>query len=733
MSQLALYRAWRPRTFAEVVGQNHVVDALKQSVKSGDFAHAFLFCGSRGTGKTSVAKIFAQAVNCLAPVDGNPCRHCEICTEAEAGRLLDIVEIDAASNNSVDNIRRLTDEINFMPATAKFKVYIIDEVHMLSTGAFNALLKTLEEPPQHVIFILATTEAHRIPQTISSRCQRFDFRRIGNKEIEEQLARIAKHEEIPIQKAAIKTIVSLADGALRDAISILDQASTAINGEISTQDILALTGMVGHEFLAAITRALCTGNLLELMQLSSDIRASGRDLQAFVNSWAAFLRDVLLAGIDGSGDLIADRGEEAQRECLDLARIIPAAQLIDLVRKVSGLAADLKYASNKQAVLDVGLISLASEMDSLEELALQVESSSRKAPKSEPQSEAKSELQSKEPKKPLERSEPSLEKEQEARAEVAPEEVPAALPEEKAEPAALPEELASKQATPAALEEKVKASEALPKEEAAPESLAEDLATSKAITEEEAAPETITEDEAEAAPSEPKAEAEPSDSKAEAKSKAERPKANQAAISPPLPEAPPEARSLELEDLAPEPYAREAKVKAAESKPTEEVAKKQAKAEQADAAKKPKAKAESLAKAAAAGAEKQLGIAIPKTPRPSPDRPEEVWEEAMRELQRIPRIDLKMLLSPAVVNFSEGLWKIRYTGDQKAIYQAVSKADNLDVIRQAVEKAVGGAAELSIELTSEGEFSHNLNPDEPAWVHKVREIARKNDLKLRDD
>ena len=238
----ALYRKWRPKYFKDVVGQSHVTETLKSEIEKNKISHAYLFTGSRGTGKTSSAKIFAKAVNCLNPKGGEPCGKCEICTEFDNDNLIDILEIDAASNNGVENIRSMREEVVFAPAKCKYRVYIVDEVHMLSTGAFNAFLKVLEEPPAHVIFILATTEAHKIPLTILSRCQRFDFYRIKNEDIAKRLEYICKKEKIKIDENSLKLISSAADGAMRDALSILDQCSNVCADNIKEDSVKNLLG-----------------------------------------------------------------------------------------------------------------------------------------------------------------------------------------------------------------------------------------------------------------------------------------------------------------------------------------------------------------------------------------------------------------------------------------------------------------------------------------------------------
>ncbi|HQA57033.1 MAG TPA: DNA polymerase III subunit gamma/tau, partial [Acetivibrio sp.] len=252
MAYLALYRKWRPLVFEDVVEQEHVVKTLRNSINTGRIAHAYLFSGTRGTGKTTMAKIFSRAVNCLNPKDGDPCNECEICKGILNGSLLDVIEIDAASNNGVDNVRELRDEVVYTPSKAKYKVYIIDEVHMLSTGAFNALLKTLEEPPSHVIFILATTEPHKLPATILSRCQRFDFRRISVDSIAKRIEYIAGESGVDIKEDASRLIAKLSDGALRDAISILDQCISLGNKELTYEDVLKVVGLVTDTFIVEV-------------------------------------------------------------------------------------------------------------------------------------------------------------------------------------------------------------------------------------------------------------------------------------------------------------------------------------------------------------------------------------------------------------------------------------------------------------------------------------------------
>ena len=288
----ALYRKWRPQTFADVIGQQHVTDTLRAQIKSGRLSHAYLFTGTRGTGKTTCAKILARAVNCEHPVNGDPCNECAACRGILDGSVLDVTEIDAASNNGVDNIRDLRDETRYTPAQVKKRVFIIDEVHMLSIGAFNALLKTLEEPPEHVLFILATTELHKVPATILSRCQRFDFRRIGAEDIARRLLDVAAGEGIQLTEGAARLIARLADGAMRDALSMLDRAAAA--GAVDEQTVTAALGVLGQGDGVRLAEALKAGDLAAAVGLIDEYYNEGRDLAAVYDQMLGLIRDALL-------------------------------------------------------------------------------------------------------------------------------------------------------------------------------------------------------------------------------------------------------------------------------------------------------------------------------------------------------------------------------------------------------------------------------------------------------
>ena len=293
----ALYRKWRPKTFDDVIGQTHVTETLKNEVKSGRISHAYLFTGSRGTGKTSCAKILSKAINCLNPQKGNPCGECEICKSIEQENILDIVEIDAASNNGVENIRSMREEVVFSPTKSKYRVYIVDEVHMLSTGAFNAFLKILEEPPPHVVFILATTEIHKLPTTIVSRCQRFDFHRLSPDDISERIKYICEKENIKIDNEAVNIISVCADGAMRDALSILDQCANACNRDINENSVRQILGISGIEYLSEIYGHIKSGNAKECIKSINKMYVQSKSMDRFCKELLEYFRDLMILKI----------------------------------------------------------------------------------------------------------------------------------------------------------------------------------------------------------------------------------------------------------------------------------------------------------------------------------------------------------------------------------------------------------------------------------------------------
>lgn len=361
MSYIALYREWRPTRFADVVEQEHVVKALRYSVSTGRIAHAYLFCGTRGTGKTTMAHILSRAVNCLDPHDGEPCNQCEICREILAGSSVDVLEIDAASNNSVDNVRSIRDEVIYAPVKAKRKVYIIDEVHMLSTGAFNALLKTLEEPPEHVIFILATTEPHKLPATILSRCQRFDFRRISLDSIVGHLNKIASSDGVTLDSDASRLIARMADGAMRDAISLLDQCMSLGRKSIAYDDVLSVVGIVNDEFMTGFISDMLDKNVTKLLQNISRLAADGRDAAHFVSDLVMYFRNLMiLKSTGGKCDDLIDVPSAVLKVMKQQAASISIEETMRYIRELSALENGLKYAINPRVMLEVTIIKVCS-------------------------------------------------------------------------------------------------------------------------------------------------------------------------------------------------------------------------------------------------------------------------------------------------------------------------------------------------------------------------------------
>ena len=353
-----LYRKWRPQTFSDVVGQPHVTASLSGAVKNGRLSHAYLFTGSRGTGKTSCAKILAKAVNCEHPVNGNPCNACDTCRGIDNGSILDVIEIDAASNNGVDNIRDLREEANYTPTAAKYRVYIIDEVHMLSTGAFNALLKTLEEPPEHVKFILATTEVHKLPSTILSRCQRFDFKRIEPQDIAARLLYVANEEGIALTEDGARLIARIADGAMRDALSLLDRCA-AYGGEINEAVVSDAAGLAGREYLFALTEAVAARDSAKTLSLLNDLYNNACNMERLLADLLSHFRNMMLArSVPNYKDLIVCPQAElesiaVQAQSFTLARILAAMDILNET------AVRLKAGANGRTAVEMALLRLA--------------------------------------------------------------------------------------------------------------------------------------------------------------------------------------------------------------------------------------------------------------------------------------------------------------------------------------------------------------------------------------
>ena len=359
MSYTALYRKYRPQSFTDVKGQDAVVATIRNQIHAGRIGHAYLFCGTRGTGKTTIAKIFAKAVNCEYPKDGSPCGECASCRAITAGNSMNVIEIDAASNNGVDNIREIRDEVAYAPTEGRYKVYIIDEVHMLSIGAFNALLKTLEEPPAYVIFILATTEAHKIPVTILSRCQRYDFHRISIDTISERLQELLEQEQAQAEEKAVRYIAKAADGAMRDALSLLDQCMAFYMGEKLTYDhVLEVLGAVDTERFSGIFRAVTASQITAVMQQIAELVAEGRDLSQFVGDFTWYLRNLLLLQSSEDMEDVLDVSSENLALLKEECSMADSAQLMRFIRVFSELSNQVRYSTQKRILIEIAFIKL---------------------------------------------------------------------------------------------------------------------------------------------------------------------------------------------------------------------------------------------------------------------------------------------------------------------------------------------------------------------------------------
>ena len=359
MSYTALYRKFRPAGFDEVKGQDHIVTTLKNQIKTGRIGHAYLFTGTRGTGKTSVAKIFAKSVNCEYTVDGSPCGECSVCKAISAGVSMNAIEIDAASNNGVDNIREIVDEVAYSPTEGKYKVYIIDEVHMLSTGAFNALLKTLEEPPSYVIFILATTEVHKIPITILSRCQRYDFRRISIETITDRLRELMEVENTPVEERALRYVAKMGDGSLRDALSLLDQCLAFHFGKELTYDMaLDVLGAVDQDVFSRLLQSIVERNVLGCITLLEEVIYKGRELSQFVTDFIWYLRNLLLVKTSDNLEDVIDASSENLALLKQQSETIELDALMHHIRVFSELSGKIKYATQKRVMIEMLLIKL---------------------------------------------------------------------------------------------------------------------------------------------------------------------------------------------------------------------------------------------------------------------------------------------------------------------------------------------------------------------------------------
>lgn len=359
MSYTALYRKFRPASFEDVKGQDHIITTLQNQIKANRIGHAYLFCGTRGTGKTTVAKIFARAVNCEHPADGSPCGECAMCRSIAAGTSMNVIEIDAASNNGVDNIREIREEVTYRPTEGRYKVYIIDEVHMLSIGAFNALLKTLEEPPEYVIFILATTEVHKIPITILSRCQHYDFKRISIETITDRMRELMGKEQVDVEEKALRYIAKAADGSMRDALSLLDQCIAFYLGKKLTYDnVLEVLGAVDTDVFSQLLRRTIERNVAGVLDIVEELVMQGRELTQLTADFTWYLRNLLLVKTSDDIEDVLDVSTENMNQLKEEAEMIETDRLLRYIRIFSELSGQLKYATQKRVMLEVALIKL---------------------------------------------------------------------------------------------------------------------------------------------------------------------------------------------------------------------------------------------------------------------------------------------------------------------------------------------------------------------------------------
>ena len=359
MAHQAIYRKWRPMVFEDIVGQGHITQTLKNQILNDKIGHAYLFCGTRGTGKTTCAKVFSRAVNCLNPQDGSPCNECDVCKGIIDGSILDVKEIDAASNNGVDNIREIRDDVRYVSTNAKYTVYIIDEVHMLSSGAFNALLKTLEEPPEHVIFILATTEAHKVPQTILSRCQRFDFKRIKPSDIILRMKEIAHGDGLNISDDAYELLARLADGSMRDGLSILERVVSACGNSITAENITSTLGISTADSVFRITEAIENGDVNKIISVIDDIMSDGKDLRVFIDSLIKNFRDMLLCKIADNSDSMLDYNAEDMIKLKALSDRMSFEKISHAASVLSDAQADTKWIKSPRIIYELALIKIA--------------------------------------------------------------------------------------------------------------------------------------------------------------------------------------------------------------------------------------------------------------------------------------------------------------------------------------------------------------------------------------
>lgn len=373
MSYTALYRKYRSQSFYEIVGQKHIITSLTNQIKNNQVGHAYLFTGTRGTGKTSIAKIFAKAINCPHSHNGNPCNKCEICKSITSGSNVDILEIDAASNNRVDEIRELREKVKYPPVTCKYKVYIIDEVHMLTDSAFNALLKTLEEPPAYVVFILATTEVQKLPATILSRCLRFDFKLLTDEELEKHLKYVFEDSGIKYEKEALTLLAKLGNGSVRDTLSIADMCVAYSNKNVTYSSVIEAVGMTDRQTLKLISECLLAGDQGRLLSAINEVACAGKNLTQLAKDLVGYIRDILIVKTCKDYKDILKLSSDNISDLEALSKIATSEKLIEILTKLSSLDNDFRYSTSPRNLLEITLVSLCNfEMTELNDLKMQV-------------------------------------------------------------------------------------------------------------------------------------------------------------------------------------------------------------------------------------------------------------------------------------------------------------------------------------------------------------------------
>ena len=371
MAYTALYREWRPKTFYDVVGQEHITTTIKNQILNNRIAHAYLFCGTRGTGKTSTAKVFAKALNCLNLQGGEPCNECEMCTKINDGLAIDVTELDAASNNGVDKIRDIIDDVKYPPQEAKYKVYVMDEVHMLSTGAVNAFLKTLEEPPSNVIFILATTDPQKLPITILSRCQRFDFKRINNKDIIGRLRKIVTEQNVEVDDKSLALIARVSDGAMRDSLSILDQSIAMGDGAVEYDSLINMLGLVTNEHLFTLTGAIINKNVEKAMNIIDDVVYAGKDIYLFIKDLVGHYRNILMVKVTNNPEEVLDMAEENIALVKEQGSRIRVEEVMRAIRILQEAEGNAKLSKQARLYLELATIQMCKvEYDTSNEIIL---------------------------------------------------------------------------------------------------------------------------------------------------------------------------------------------------------------------------------------------------------------------------------------------------------------------------------------------------------------------------